>query len=72
VHGLVTAHGGTVSVHTAPGQGADFRVKLPLSPDAQVEDIEDDLSAARRCAAQAFPAVRRSARRGAASRTQAA
>ena len=35
VHGLVTAHGGTVSVSTAPGRGADFQVKLPLSPYAQ-------------------------------------
>ena len=34
VAGLVSAHGGTVSVRTAPGQGADFQVKLPLSPDA--------------------------------------
>jgi len=33
VAGLVAAHGGTVSVRTAPGQGADFQVKLPLSPD---------------------------------------
>ncbi len=34
VAGLVAAHGGTVSVRTAPGQGADFQVKLPLSADA--------------------------------------
>jgi two-component system OmpR family sensor kinase len=33
VAGLVAAHGGTVSVHTAPGEGADFQVRLPLSPD---------------------------------------
>jgi two-component system, OmpR family, sensor kinase len=46
VAGLVTAHGGTVSVRTAPGQGADFQVKLPLSPDAlPVEEPEDDLPA---------------------------
>ena len=43
VHGLVTAHGGTVSVSTAPGRGADFQVKLPLSPDAtQVDEFEDE------------------------------
>jgi two-component system OmpR family sensor kinase len=42
VAGLVAAHGGTVSVHTAPGQGADFQVKLPLSPDALVVDDPDD------------------------------
>jgi two-component system, OmpR family, sensor kinase len=46
VAGLVSAHGGTVSVRTAPGQGADFQVKLPLSPDAQgVDDADDDLPA---------------------------
>jgi two-component system OmpR family sensor kinase len=43
VAGLVSAHGGTVSVRTAPGQGADFQVKLPLSPDAvAVDDADDD------------------------------
>jgi len=46
VAGLVSAHGGTVSVRTAPGQGADFQVKLPLSPDAlAVDDADDDLTA---------------------------
>jgi two-component system OmpR family sensor kinase len=46
VAGLVSAHGGTVSVRTAPGQGADFQVKLPLSPDAlAVDDADDDLPA---------------------------
>jgi len=42
VAGLVSAHGGTVSVRTAPGQGADFQVKLPLSPDALPDDDADD------------------------------
>ena len=41
VDGLVTAHGGTVSVSTAPGHGADFQVKLPLSPDAQAGEPND-------------------------------
>jgi two-component system OmpR family sensor kinase len=41
VHGLVTAHGGTVTVTTAPGRGADFQVKLPLSPDAQVDEFDE-------------------------------
>jgi two-component system OmpR family sensor kinase len=31
VASLVAAHGGTVEVRTAPGQGADFRVRLPRS-----------------------------------------
>ena len=44
VVGLVVAHGGTVSVRTAPSQGADFQVKLPLSPDAlPVEEPDDEL-----------------------------
>ncbi len=44
VAGLIAAHGGTVSVRTGPGQGADFQVKLPLSPDALPgEESEDDL-----------------------------
>jgi two-component system OmpR family sensor kinase len=42
VHGLVTAHGGTVTVSTAPGRGADFQVKLPLSPDAQADELDDE------------------------------
>ena len=42
VAGLVAAHGGSVSLRTAPGQGADFTVKLPLSPDAQVDDTDTE------------------------------
>jgi two-component system, OmpR family, sensor kinase len=42
VAGLVGAHGGEVSVTTAPGRGADFTVRLPLSPDALSPDDEAD------------------------------
>jgi two-component system OmpR family sensor kinase len=42
VAGLVRTHGGEVSLKTAPGQGADFRVKLPLSPDAVSSDQDGD------------------------------
>jgi two-component system OmpR family sensor kinase len=42
VDGLVTAHGGTVSVRTAPGHGASFQVKLPLSPDAQAGEPDEE------------------------------
>jgi two-component system OmpR family sensor kinase len=42
VAGLVNAHGGTVSVRTAPGQGADFRVRLPLAPDALASSDDPD------------------------------
>jgi two-component system OmpR family sensor kinase len=42
VAGLVNAHGGTVSVRTAPGYGADFQVRLPLSPDALASSDDPD------------------------------
>jgi two-component system, OmpR family, sensor kinase len=41
VAGLVSAHGGTVGLRTAPGEGADFQVKLPLSPDVLAADLDD-------------------------------
>ena len=44
VAGLVAAHGGTVSVTSAPGEGADFQVRLPLSPDAQVEEDDESIA----------------------------
>ena len=34
VQALIVAHGGTVSLDTAPGQGATFRITLPLAPEA--------------------------------------
>ena len=34
VDALVAAHGGVASVRTAPGQGATFRITLPLAPEA--------------------------------------
>jgi two-component system OmpR family sensor kinase len=41
VAGLVEAHGGSVEVDTAPGEGATFRVALPLDPDAvEVDPVE--------------------------------
>jgi two-component system OmpR family sensor kinase len=40
VAALVAAHGGTVSVQTAPGAGATFRVRLPLQATAATEQEE--------------------------------
>ncbi len=38
VAALVSAHGGTVDVDTAPGRGATFRVVLPLAASADAHD----------------------------------
>ena len=42
VAALVKAHGGVVSVETAPGAGATFRVLLPLAPEARASDPPSD------------------------------
>jgi two-component system OmpR family sensor kinase len=38
VSALVAAHAGSVELDTAPGQGATFRVRLPLAPTAPGQD----------------------------------
>jgi two-component system, OmpR family, sensor kinase len=38
VQALVAAHGGTVSLDTAPAHGATFRITLPLAPEALATD----------------------------------
>jgi two-component system, OmpR family, sensor kinase len=42
VAALVAAHGGTTEVMTTPGQGATFRVALPLEPQALGGDEDDE------------------------------
>jgi two-component system NtrC family sensor kinase len=37
-HGIVAEHGGTIRVRSAPGEGAEFTVELPLVPVAAPED----------------------------------
>ncbi len=46
VAALVAAHGGVASVRTAPGRGATFRVALPLAPEAEGSDDEEQEPAA--------------------------
>jgi two-component system OmpR family sensor kinase len=41
VAALVGAHDGTVALKTAPGQGATFRITLPLAPEAQDDQPGD-------------------------------
>jgi two-component system OmpR family sensor kinase len=41
VAALVAAHDGTVALQTAPGQGATFRITLPLAPEARGDQLDE-------------------------------
>jgi two-component system, OmpR family, sensor kinase len=41
VAALVAAHDGTVALNTAPGQGATFRITLPLAPEARGDHLDE-------------------------------
>ena len=55
VAALVATHGGTVTLNTAPGQGATFRITLPLAPEAQRPGTDLDADEEPPAAAEAGP-----------------
>jgi two-component system, NtrC family, sensor kinase len=36
-HGIVERHGGSMTVESAPGEGARFTIRLPLEPPVELE-----------------------------------
>jgi two-component system OmpR family sensor kinase len=53
VAALVAAHDGTVALQTAPGQGATFRITLPLAPEAQDDQPDESDQPAQESPAEA-------------------
>jgi two-component system NtrC family sensor kinase len=42
VHGIVTAHGGSIDVHSRPGRGTKFRIRLPIGGVEAATGSADD------------------------------
>ena len=42
VYNIITAHRGKIKVNSAPGQGTEFRIELPISKDLPREEIKND------------------------------
>ena len=40
-HGIVRSHGGTIRVHSRPGEGATFTVRLPIRGDLEAGEADD-------------------------------
>jgi len=39
VHGIVTGHGGSIDVTSAPGEGTTFFIRFPCATEAAIEAV---------------------------------